>query len=270
VDQAFELMATVTEAYIILCAMKLCDMESISNTPQISAEIDVTTDDGKSEFLLLAAKKIVSYIWFTTNTTILREEDLRAAFPYCCRNELEEDMMACDMGQACPKGEWFHYGCVAVDEDNIPEQWFCSNSCKGKFTVAQSRKRYKRRKGQRGKAHQSALVREELESSSSTDDFKERHSRALTWAGLNLLCRRDAVRENDGPDMLRHWRLDLANFMNYNHPKYTILAHRLIASKYSINWANLHHILLIHWIQPTIDNYGIYETCNITKQHLQK
>ena len=40
--------------------------------------------------------------------------------------------------------------------------------------------------------------------------------------------RRDAVREGDGQAMLEHWALDLIQFSNNGHYKYTILAHQLL------------------------------------------
>lgn len=48
--------------------------------------------------------------------------------------------------------------------------------------------------------------------------------------GLNLLCRRDAVREADGEAMMSLWKLDLVHFFSTKHPKYVILAHRLLVS----------------------------------------
>lgn len=56
------------------------------------------------------------------------------------------------------------------------------------------------------------------------------YSLSLIWRGLNLLCRRDAVREADGEAMMPFWKYDLIHFFGNKHPKYTILAHRLIAS----------------------------------------
>ena len=54
----------------------------------------------------------------------------------------------------------------------------------------------------------------------------------MAWEGLNLLIQRDAVRENDGPQLVTHWKLDFAHFFNYIHPKYVIVAHRIIAFIY--------------------------------------
>ena len=59
-------------------------------------------------------------------------------------------------------------------------------------------------------------------------DRVQEYSKALLWEGLNHLVRRDAVREGDGQAMLDHWALDLIQFSNNGHYKYTILAHQLL------------------------------------------
>ena len=45
---------------------------------------------------------------------------------------------------------------------------------------------------------------------------------------LNLLVRLDAVREGDGPAMMQHWTLDLIQFFNLGHYKYTKLTHNML------------------------------------------
>ena len=40
-------------------------------------------------------------------------------------------------------------------------------------------------------------------------DFVFTYSRAITWAGLNPLCRRNAVRETDGDALMKYWKLEL-------------------------------------------------------------
>ena len=60
--------------------------------------------------------------------------------------------------------------------------------------------------------------------------FAQNINIALIWRGLNLLCRRDAVREADGEAMMSFFKFDLVHFFGNKHPKYVILAHRLLAS----------------------------------------
>ena len=79
--------------------------------------------------------------------------------------------------------------------------WYCSPDCQSKS-----------RNGQRDKR-----------------DSKNAYVRALTFMGLMDLVRLDAVRENDGLAMMSHWRMDMLQFHNRHHPKYVLLAHRLLA-----------------------------------------
>ena len=57
------------------------------------------------------------------------------------------------------------------------------------------------------------------------------YSKSLLWEGLNHLVRRDAVREGDGNAMMQHWSMDLVQFANNGHYKYTILAHQMLFGK---------------------------------------
>ena len=60
------------------------------------------------------------------------------------------------------------------------------------------------------------------------------YSRALTWQGLLQLCHVDAERENNGPQLIRLWRMSVPTLWAGNHFKYLILCHRLLASKYTV------------------------------------
>jgi hypothetical protein len=70
---------------------------------------------------------------------------------------------------------------------------------------------------------------EQIISESATADLKLEYCKQLTWYGLSDLVRKDAVRHNDGEQIAIYWKNDLLHFFSRNHPKYTILAHRLIA-----------------------------------------
>ena len=69
--------------------------------------------------------------------------------------------------------------------------------------------------------------------SKSADDHLQEYSRALAWEGLLQLCHIDAERENDGPQLLRLWRISVPYFWSGRHHKYLILAHRLLAGNTS-------------------------------------
>ena len=92
VDQAFELIATVTESMVILCAMTEFHIKCISDLP------DFRTVTGKRQFLSLTAQRVVDRIWFNTNVAAIHKENEETSFAYCCWLDLEEDMIACDMG----------------------------------------------------------------------------------------------------------------------------------------------------------------------------
>ncbi|CAC5398328.1 unnamed protein product [Mytilus coruscus] len=58
--------------------------------------------------------------------------------------------------------------------------------------------------------------------------MKKEYVEGLLWRGLNEIIRHDAIKENDGIRMFRHWKADLPDFYENNHPKYLIYAHRLL------------------------------------------
>lgn len=53
----------------------------------------------------------------------------------------------------------------------------------------------------------------------SDSDLKKEYAHRLLWRGLNDLARADAVSENDGTRMIRHWKFDLMEFYEKHHPK---------------------------------------------------
>lgn len=56
-------------------------------------------------------------------------------------------------------------------------------------------------------------------------DLKKEYLEILLWRGLNNMARHDAVKENDGPRMIIHWKFDMFEFYEKNHPKYFIFGH---------------------------------------------
>ena len=63
----------------------------------------------------------------------------------------------------------------------------------------------------------------------TTDDHISEYSKAMLWHGLFMVCNIDAERENDGPQMIRIWKMCIPQFWSKNHHKYLTLAHRLLA-----------------------------------------
>ena len=54
------------------------------------------------------------------------------------------------------------------------------------------------------------------------------YTKGLLWQALNLFVRGDAFKENDGPAIVFHWRMDMS-YMSKGHNKYMILGHQLLA-----------------------------------------
>ena len=149
--------------------------------------------------------------WFCSDVC----RNVHSMYNYChCHHNLgiDETMIGCSAEDQYLGSEWYHYRCVGIQEDDVPQgDWYCQASCR----IA--------KKG-RQPAGRGDVV-------SQSTDFVHNYSRAITWFGLNLLCRRDAVREADGNAMMSYWKLDHLHFFSANHhPKYLILSHRLIAS----------------------------------------
>ena len=137
------------------------------------------------------------------------------SYQYCvCKVDLGDDepMIGCSAEDKCEGAEWYHLKCVGIAEDAVPEgDWFCCGKC--------SRVKPKRS----SKTPSNYVI-------SNYMDHLRNYSCAITWCGLNLMTRRDAVREADGDAMMSHWKIDLVHFYASHHPKYLILAHRLCAS----------------------------------------
>ncbi|CAC5382825.1 unnamed protein product [Mytilus coruscus] len=130
--------------------------------------------------------------WFCTDSC----QAEAGMYRFCtCKKDrgLDIEMIWCD-NQSCSNGTWFHVDCVNIDK--IPDgKWLCSPTCE--------------------------------KSSKETEDHKLNYNTGLLWRGLNDKIRRTAVRNGDGPAMIRFWKLDLVQFHINHHPKYFILAHRL-------------------------------------------
>ena len=59
-------------------------------------------------------------------------------------------------------------------------------------------------------------------------DHKVEYSKSVLWNGLNNAARKDALKENDGDRIIRHWRFDLPRFHNNHHTKYVTHAASLM------------------------------------------
>ncbi|VDI05718.1 Hypothetical predicted protein [Mytilus galloprovincialis] len=228
-NHAWELMCLATEGYVCLLAMNLLDMKSANDRPNSAPEqIENSSNDDRAQYLHSVSTAIVKELWHHFDHDPLQFDDNSEPDRYCCGEETGEDVILCGAGRNCSHGELFHYTCVGLDPDDLPNNWFCSDASdslpEGDWFCKAACKKAK--KGKPKRKSKSASKTE----NSPNSDFKCNYSRAIAWVGLNLLCRRDAVREADGEAMLTHWKFDLIHFFSTKHPKYLILAHRLLVS----------------------------------------
>lgn len=122
---------------------------------------------------------------------------------YCvCNGEDEGDMVLCENPQ-CSRGLWFYLECLNLEVEDLPEgDWFCSDECKEE--------------------------RQRQNIDEIDVDHTYEYTKAQMWRGLGEMVRNNAVHENDGERIIRHWRYDLLEFYEQHHPKYFICAHMLL------------------------------------------
>ena len=82
-----------------------------------------------------------------------------------------------------------------------------------------------------GFKYQSCINLDEPEAEVLNDrgDSVYNYSRCMLWRGLLHMVQTYAERCNNGDHLITDWRLDMVEFWNYNHNKYLILGHRLLA-----------------------------------------
>lgn len=147
------------------------------------------------------------------------ERKSKKPFKYCmCSRDLGDvAMVGCEAQQHCLLKEWYHLDCIGFSEQELPSSnWYCTEKCKQLFedeSAGSSRPAKKRRTNTK-----------------YLPDYKFRYNTALVWRGLNLLCRRDAVREGDGDAMMSYWVMDLVDFYRTNKFESVTSAHRLLSS----------------------------------------
>ena len=146
--------------------------------------------------------------------------------PYCiCKLDYEGTMIYCNNSE-CKEGSWFHLECLGMEEEDVPEDdWFCSESCKVSLT-------------KEGKKQKKQKVSERFR------DLRKEYVHGLLWRGLNAIARHDAVKENDGPRMINHWKHDMFEFYERSHPKYFIFGLHLLANVAGATSERIKHNLI--------------------------
>ena len=173
-------------------------------------------------------QEIVTFFYTKPNVSEIcnvrvNEPDVEV-FPDCiCKLDIGGGMIYCE-NKACRRGNWFHYECVGIVEEDIDpdSKWFCCKQCE---KVAQKKV---------GKGKRAA----------DFNDHKLEYLKCLLWSGLGEMARYDAIKENDGQRMIMHWKYDMINFYEHNHPKYIIYGVRLLCNVSGAASARLRHQLM--------------------------
>ena len=195
-NHATDLLRFATESYVIAAACKLSEAE---DPDKILEDFSGDENEKWERFFNLCQE--ITQIAFHPMKILPSDDEPQET--YCvCNGEDDGDMVLCE-NPHCPNGRWFHLECVNLQQEDVPDgDWFCSEEF-------QLEKQYD--------ADQETNI-----------DHRYEYTKALMWRGLGEMVRNDAVRENDGDRMIRHWRYDLLEFYEQHHPKYFICAHRLL------------------------------------------
>ncbi|KAK6178242.1 hypothetical protein SNE40_013050 [Patella caerulea] len=191
-----------------------------------------TSKDEQLQYLYDIVNKIIDMVYVSSQPIvkqIIENKDAESAtidvYYYCiCKLDIPGSKMIYCENRNCKRGIWFHYECVDLEEENVPEGlWFCSPACEKEKAKRKSKKK--------------VCVADSLL------DRKGLYVSKVIWSGLNQKVRRDAIRENDGERIILHWKMDLLQFFEKHHPKYFLIGFRLLASINGAVSTRLQHTL---------------------------
>lgn len=229
-----EFLQFCTDCYVVLAAMHVMKVTTVDDTPEDFPE----NDNDKLEFLQKVAEEIVSMIFISSQPVVKQileiKETVKDTYPFCiCKEDVEgADMVYCE-NKNCPNGVWFHLECMDMTPDDVPDgKWYCSDDCRNPKPKKRGRK---------------AVV-------DKLFDGKRNYAIAVMWRGLNQRVRHDAIRENDGPRMIMHWKFDMLQYIQMNHPKYFLIGHRLLSATHGAMSTRLKQVLL--WNRTVNPNGG--------------
>ena len=58
--------------------------------------------------------------------SVAGNQQIDDSIQYCfCNKPSNDDMIACD-NENC-KIKWYHYACVGIDPNKLPESWYCQS-----------------------------------------------------------------------------------------------------------------------------------------------
>lgn len=209
-DSSLAFMESLTESYIVAAALDHLKMDSIKDD----------LDKGNSERVRATFEEVCDHVTrlgtefpssFTGDISQNPCSD-QDEYEFClCKKDIGGKMLECKNSD-CPSGKWFHLQCINMSEEDIPKakkKWYCSKKCHP------SKKR----------ARECSTTDQD-----TTRDSIYEYTRALLWHGITTLSRRDAIQENDGPRIIRHWKYDIIQFARLHHHKYFKMALNLLTS----------------------------------------
>ncbi len=126
-NEAEDFLNFVTTGYVLAAALPIwqCSWDSISFPSETEAKLDLIKTTA-SQIVDLVFKQSPTDSVLSTHVTADDED-----YVFCvCHEDVGGPMILCD-NTACPRGKWFHFACVSIDDDNIPQgKWYCHNQCK--------------------------------------------------------------------------------------------------------------------------------------------
>jgi hypothetical protein len=204
-----EFLEFCTEGYIILLALNILEMGSLTETPDVEDKVTCLHSVASKviDKVFQSALPVVQSITKTGERTPLDDEP--PVYPFCiCNIERPGAVMIFCNNRNCPRGIWFHIECIDMEEEDIPEgHWYCCDDCEHQKSSRRTRKKT---------------------TATNLTDYKMDYALLLIWKGLSQMSRRDAIRENNGKMIIIHWKYDLLQFFCKHHPKYFLLCSRLL------------------------------------------
>ncbi|XP_072170943.1 uncharacterized protein [Diadema setosum] len=260
--QVWDFYKFVTEAHILLYAMKLCGMTSMTDEP--AGFLRERAGKERRKWLRNLAQRVVDFCWAPPDRGDVQiaastfEETVRdipdEALRYCiCRSTDKTDEMVVCCSKTC-KHARFHLSCVGLEKaPDFGSDWYCSKACEesDSYIYCFCHKNVEDEMVQCHLAehckkhewyHKSCLnmhsydpvpdewyCSEDCEFGAEKDDDVLNHTKALMYEGLCHLVRRLAVAEGDGPAMIDDWKADMVTFYTRKHPNYLINGHYFLA-----------------------------------------
>ena len=246
-DHCEEFLEFCCTAYVVLAALHVMKINNLNDVPE-------NMPNDKYRYMERVATEITDMCFLSCENVVertLNQDEIQEDYQYCiCKEDIPgATMIFCD-NKNCTKGNWFHLECMEMAEEDVPDdKWYCSEECR--FAKSKRGKSGKRRT-----------------TSSSLTDHKRDYALMVMYRGLNQKVRRDAIRENDGELMIRHWKFDMLQFFDKHHPKYFLQGQRLLSAVNGAVSPRLRHTLIWNRTVSTRGGQGTNIAMDLHMEHL--